>query len=63
LQQSEFLTFGRELISQLNAGYTDDEIGKHGLLDSDLNFLHKPFPPEQLLLRIRDILDRRSPML
>lgn len=63
---------GRELIDRLDerhrgirvlfmSGYTDDEIVKHGALHPDMNFLHKPFRAEQLLSRVRDILDRPDP--
>ncbi len=62
---------GREMVDRLEerhrgicvlymSGYTDDEILKHGALHPDMNFLHKPFRAEQLLSRVRDILDRAT---
>jgi CheY-like chemotaxis protein len=60
---------GRELVARLSSqdastrvlymsGYTDDEIVKHGVLDPNIDFLHKPFQPRQLLTRVREALDR-----
>ncbi|MDP3717514.1 MAG: PAS domain S-box protein [Acidobacteriota bacterium] len=60
---------GRELVARAHAqnlsvpvlymsGYTDDEIMKHGVLVHDIDFLAKPFQRTQLLLRVREVLDR-----
>ncbi len=60
---------GRDLVARLDnrdvairvlymSGYTDDEIVKHGVLDPDIDFLPKPFQPQQLLTRVREVLDR-----
>ena len=39
-------------------GYTDDAIVRHGPIDSEVELLQKPFTPEMLARRIRDVLDR-----
>ena len=39
------------------SGYTDDDVMKRGVSSSEMWFLQKPFAPEQLLRRIREVLD------
>ncbi|MBN1290845.1 MAG: PAS domain S-box protein [Candidatus Latescibacteria bacterium] len=62
------LMSGRELATQLLAsrqnikiiymsGYTDNTIVHHGLLDSGILFIQKPFSPSTLLRKIRQVLD------
>ena len=41
------------------SGYTEDLHLRHELVDEDSNFIHKPFTPESLALKIRKILDER----
>jgi len=60
---------GRELAKRLQSlrseikviymsGYTDDAIVHHGVLASGLNFIGKPFMPEGLARKVREVLDQ-----
>ncbi|MBN2365894.1 MAG: PAS domain S-box protein [Calditrichaeota bacterium] len=42
------------------SGYTDEVISQQGLLEEDVNFLQKPFPPQKLLMRIREVLEEEK---
>ena len=43
------------------SGYTSEITGQYGLVPSGAPFLGKPFTPEQLLRKLREALDYRSP--
>jgi two-component system cell cycle sensor histidine kinase/response regulator CckA len=39
------------------SGYTDDAIVRHGVLEAGLNFIQKPFTPNGLAQKVREVLD------
>ncbi len=62
-------TSGRELAQRMAAvqpemkvlymsGYTDDAIVQHGVLSANTPFLQKPFAPETLARKVREVLDQ-----
>ena len=46
-----------DLVIIFMSGYTDDTIGKKGVLTENINFIQKPFSPVSLAEKVRDILD------
>jgi DNA-binding response OmpR family regulator len=38
------------------SGYTADVIAHRGVVERGVPFLHKPFSPEELAVKIRDVL-------
>jgi DNA-binding response OmpR family regulator len=40
------------------SGYTADIISRYGVLDNEVNFLHKPFSLPALAAKIREVLDK-----
>jgi FixJ family two-component response regulator len=59
---------GRELAQRLKvlqpslkvlyiSGYTDDMLAHHGVLESNVFLLQKPFAPDELAKKLREVLD------
>ncbi|MGI8819820.1 MAG: ATP-binding protein [Chthoniobacterales bacterium] len=43
------------------SGYSDNDIGDHGVLDTRIDLLQKPFRPEALARKTREVIEERSP--
>jgi FixJ family two-component response regulator len=39
------------------SGYTDDAIVRHGVLETNVNFIQKPFTIDDVARKVRDLLD------
>jgi CheY-like chemotaxis protein len=39
------------------SGYADDDTVRHGLLQSSAAFMHKPYAPQSLVRKVREVLD------
>jgi CheY-like chemotaxis protein len=64
-------TSGKELVKRLStlhpetrvlymSGYTNDAVVRLGLSEGDTPFLQKPFGPDALLLKVREVLETKS---
>ena len=42
------------------SGYTDDAIVRHGMLEPGLAYLQKPFRPDALVQKVREVLNRHA---
>ena len=42
------------------SGYTDEAMVHHGIPESGAAFLQKPFVPDQLARKVREVLDARA---
>jgi CheY-like chemotaxis protein len=62
---------GRQLADQLKAqrpeikvlfvsGYTDDSVVRHGVLEAGIAYLQKPFSPDTLATKVREVLDAKA---
>jgi PAS domain S-box-containing protein len=62
---------GRELAERLQivrpelkvlfmSGYTDDAVVRHGVLASEVSYLQKPFSPDALARKVREVIDSPS---
>ncbi len=61
-QLVERLTLARPAMKVLYlSGYSDDAVVRHGVLESEMAFLQKPFTMEALALKVRHTLDAGAP--
>jgi signal transduction histidine kinase/ActR/RegA family two-component response regulator len=42
------------------SGYSDNDIGEHGVLETHIDLLQKPFTPQTLARKVRDVIEERS---
>ena len=62
---------GRELSEKMNeirpqirtlftSGYMNDRVMRHGVSEDEVNFIQKPFAPDVLARKVRELLDRKD---
>jgi CheY-like chemotaxis protein len=57
-QLSEQLARPRpDMLVLFTSGYTDDSVVRHGILESGIAYLQKPFTPDGLARKVREVLD------
>ena len=49
-----------DLVTLYISGYPAEHLSKRGLLESDVNFIHKPFEPTTLINKIRSVLKMKE---
>ena len=42
------------------SGYAGQEVAERGLLEPTASFIQKPFSPQELVERVREVLDGRA---
>ena len=53
----EIITINPDIKALFTSGYTENIIHKKGILDSKFNFIRKPISPNELIRKVREILD------
>ena len=53
----QVVSFHKETRVVYMSGYTDDAIVQHGVLDSGVSFVQKPFSPDAIARKVREVLD------
>jgi DNA-binding NtrC family response regulator len=54
----EILKIKPDIKTIFASGYTADILNRKGMLEEGINFVFKPIPPDGLLRKVREVLDR-----